>query len=360
MKKIVILTNHSYMLYRFRRELIEELMKNNEVVLGMPFVGHEDDFQKMGLRCIEIPLERRSINPMAEMKLINTYRKLLKKEKPDMVITYSIKPNIYAGLVCAIKKIPYCANVQGLGAAFQNKKLAMVATFLYKTALRKAKTVFFENEANASEFVNSKILPKARIKVLPGAGINLEEYPLTTYPENEKVHFLYLGRIMKDKGVEELFEAMRRLHAEFGSKVVLDLVGFFDDNYEEQVNQLVADGAAVFHGFQTDPRPFYAASDCVVLPSYHEGLSNVLLEAAAMGRPVITSDIPGCQETVDADQTGLLVPVKNVDKLYDAMKKLYQMSKNDRELMGQRANEKIQREFDKNTVVKLTCKALKL
>lgn len=358
MSKIMILTNHSYMLYRFRRELIEALMQKNEVVLGMPFVGHEDDFKAMGLRCIEIPLERRSINPLAELKLINTYRKLLKKEKPDMVITYSIKPNIYAGLVCSIKKIPYCANVQGLGAAFQSKKLAVAATFLYKTALRKAKTVFFENEANASEFVNRKIVPKSRITVLPGAGINLEEYPLTPYPKNEKVHFLYLGRIMKDKGVEELFEAMRKLHKEYENKVILDLVGFFDDDYEAQVKQLVEDGVAVFHGFQTDPRPFYAAADCVVLPSYHEGLSNVLLEAATMGRPVITSDIPGCKETVDADQTGLLVPVKNVDKLYNAMKKLYGMDVQERAHMGIRAHSKMEREFDKKIVVQMAIKKI--
>ena len=359
MSKIVILTNHSYMLYRFRRELIESLMKEHEVILGMPFVGHEDDFKAMGLRCIEIPFERRRINPLAELKLINTYRKLLKKEKPDMVITYSVKPNIYAGLVCAWKNIPYCANVQGLGAAFQSKKLAKIATVLYKTALRKAHTVFFENEANASEFIKRKIVTKASITVLPGAGINLEEYPIVPYPENDAFHFLYLGRIMKDKGVEELFEAMSRLRAEYGNQVVPDLVGFFDDDYEEKVKQLVDQGIAEFHGFQTDPKPYYEKTDCVVLPSYHEGLSNVLLEAAAIGRPVITSDIPGCKETVDKDQTGLLVSVKDADKLYDALKQMYQMSKADREVMGQRAHEKMKREFDKKTVVKLTCDALK-
>ena len=358
MKKILILTNHSYMLYRFRRELIEELMKTSEVILGMPFVGHEDDFQAMGLRCIEIPLERRSINPLAELKLMNTYRKLLKQEKPDMVITYSIKPNIYAGLVCALKKIPYCVNVQGLGAAFQSKKLAMVATLLYKAALRKAKTVFFENEVNAREFVDRKIIPMSRITVLPGAGINLDEYPLTPYPNNDTFRFLYLGRIMKDKGVEELFEAMRRLHKEVGSKVVLDLVGFFDDHYEDQVKQLTEEGIAVFHGFQTDPRSFYAAADCIVLPSYHEGLSNVLLEAAAIGRPVITSNIPGCREAVNEGETGILVPVKDTDKLYTALRDMFELDIMKRTAMGAKAHEKMAREFDKKTVVKMTIKKI--
>ena len=297
--KILIITNHSYMLYRFRRELIAQLQKDHEVVLSMPFVGHEEDFQAMGLRCIHTDVDRRGINPKTDLKLMQTYHKLLKSERPDLVITYSIKPNIYAGLICGMMGIPYCANVQGLGTAFQRKGLAQFVTLLYRAALKKAKVVFFENEGNAQEFIDRNILPREKITVLPGAGINLEHYPLTAYPENDRVHFLYLGRIMTEKGIDELFTAIRRLHREMGDRVVLDLVGFFDDDYEAQVNQLAADGIAVFHGFQTEPKPYYAAADCVVLPSYHEGLSNVLLEAAAIGRPVITSDIHGCKETVD-------------------------------------------------------------
>jgi len=359
MKKILIITNHSYMLYRFRLELIQALMKNYEVVLSMPFVGHEEDFQAMGLKCIKTDLDRRSMNPAKDMKLFFTYRKILKQEKPDMVITYSIKPNIYGGLACSMAGIPYCSNVQGLGTAFQRKGLAQFVTALYKSALRKARVVFFENEGNAREFIDRNIVQQERITILHGAGINLEAYPEVKYPDNEAVHFLYLGRIMKEKGIDELFAAMRQLHGELGDRVVLDLVGFFDDDYyKEQVDQLVADGIAVFHGFQTEPRPYYAAADCVVLASYHEGMSNVLLESAATGRPVITSDIYGCKEAVDADVTGLLCNVKDTDSLYEQMMRMAQMTKAERQAMGDAGRAKMEREFEKTLVVNKTMEAI--
>lgn len=359
MSKILILTNHSYMLYRFRLELIQALMKSHEVVLSMPFVGHEEDFQALGLRCIETDIDRRGINPATDLRLFHTYQRLLKEEKPDLVITYSIKPNIYGGLACRIAGVPYCANVQGLGTAFQRKGLAQFVTVLYKLALGKARTVFFENRENAEEFCRRGILSAEKETVLPGAGINLERYSYVPYPENKAIHFLYLGRIMKEKGMDELFEAMRRLREKFGAGMVLDIVGFFDDEgYKTQVDQLVAEGIAVYHGFQSDPLPYYAAADCVVLPSYHEGMSNVLLEAAATGRPVITSDIPGCREAVEDGKTGLLCKAQDCVSLYEQMARIAETSLTERQAMGQAAREKMLREFDKRLVVEKTLSAL--
>lgn len=357
-KKILVITNHSYMLWRFRRELIQELMKDSEVVLSMPFVGHEADFQNMGLRCIETDVDRRGINPITDMKLILTYKKMLQEERPDMVITYSIKPNIYAGWLCGRTKIPFCANVQGLGTAFQKAGLAQFVTMLYKIAFRNVQTVFFENEGNAAEFQKRHIIPLNKQTVLHGAGINLEYYALKKYPENEKVHFLYLGRIMKEKGMDELFAAARRLHTE-NSDFVLDLVGFFEDGYKEQVEQLETENIAIFHGFQEEPRPFYMAADCVVLPSYHEGMSNVLLEAAATGRPLITSDIPGCREAVDQNASGLLVKAKDSETLYQAMKKIMEMSREERADMGIAGRRKMEQEFGKEKVVADTLQGMR-
>lgn len=359
MSKILILTNHSYMLYRFRTELIRELMKDHEVVLSMPFVGHEEDFMAMGLRCIETEVDRRGIDPKRDLKLFRFYRKLLKEERPDMVITYSIKPNIYGGWACQLAGIPYCANVQGLGTAFQKKGLAQVVTMMYKTALRKAKTVFFENQGNANEFISRHIIPEKKITLLSGAGINLEAYPYTPYPENDQVHFLYLSRLMAEKGVRELLTAMKRLHDELGDRVVLDLVGFYDDEAcQAQAEELVKEGIAVFHGFQSEPRPFYAAADCVVLASYHEGMSNVLLEAAATGRPVITSDIYGCREAVEEGVSGLLCKVKDADSLYEQMKKMALLSRKERERMGVAGRKRMERQFDKKKVVEKTIRAV--
>lgn len=357
MKKILILTNHSYMLYQFRKELIQALMEEYEVVLSMPFVGHEEDFQSMGIRCIETKVDRRGINPLKDFRLYRTYRKLIKEEKPNKVITYSIKPNVYGGFACGQLKIPFYANVQGLGTAFQKKGLAQFVTLLYKCAFRKVETVFFENDVNALEFQSRRIIPREKQTILKGAGVNLEYYQYQTYPDNEKVQFLYLGRIMREKGMDELVASVKRLQSE-GKEFVLNLVGFFEDEYKEQVESLQKDGIVVFHGFQADPRPFYTMADCVVMPSYHEGMSNVNLEAAATGRMVITTDIPGCREAVEDGKTGILCESQNTESLYQALSKCMEMSHEDRVQMGQQARKKMEEEFAKELVVKATIEAM--
>lgn len=353
--KILIITNHSFMLWQFRRELIEEMLKDNEVVISVPFGEHIEDFENLGCRMINTNLDRRGINPVKDITLYHTYRKILKTERPDMVITYSIKPNIYAGFACRMMGIPYSVNVQGLGTAFQKPILSDLVTVMYKVALKNANVVFFENEGNAKEFTKRKIITSDRQHVLNGAGVNLERFKYHEYPKNDKVHFLYLGRIMKEKGVDELFRAARKLHDD-GEEFVLDLVGFFEDEYKEQVDSLVKDGIAVFHGFQKDPIPFYEKADCVVLPSYHEGMSNVLLEAASVGRPVITSNIHGCKEAVIDGVSGYLCEVKSAESLYTAMKKM--LARDDREEMGRSGRAIMEKEFEKEKVVRETIGAI--
>ena len=303
----------------------------------------------MGAHCIETEVDRRSVNPVTDLRLLRTYKKILKRENPDLVITYSIKPNIYAGYLCGKMKIPFLANVQGLGTAFQKPVLSDMVTVMYRTALRKVEKVIFENQANAQEFKKRRILSEEKEVVLHGAGINLEEYRYHFYPNNEKIHFLYLGRIMKEKGMDELFGAIERLRKD-GCEFVLDLVGFFEEEYRKKVEQLQKEGIVRFYGFQEDPRPFYAQADCVVLPSYHEGMSNVLLEAAASGRAIITTDIPGCREAVDNGKSGMLCRVKSADSLYKAMKRFTELSRDKRELQSDKAGrEKMEREFDKKS-----------
>lgn len=354
-KKYLILTNHSYMLWQFRRELIQALLEKGQVVLAMPFVGHEHDFEKMGCRCIEVPIDRRRINPVTDYSLYRKYIKILKKEQPNQVIAYSIKPNIYGGYACAKLGIPYAVNVQGLGTAFQKKGLAQIVTIMYKIALRKAKVVFFENKANANEFIRRKIIQRSKIKVLNGAGVNLEYFPYKEYPSEENgIHILFLGRIMKEKGVDELFETAVQIKKKYGDKVIFDLVGFFEDEYKEKVEQLVSAGIVVFHGFQEDPRPYYEMAHCVVLPSYHEGMSNVLLETAATGRAVITSDIPGCREAVEDGKSGYLTAVRNASELEKKLEKFLDLTEKERMEMGQYGRYYMQDKFDKKDVVEDT------
>ncbi len=349
--KILIATNHSYMLWQFRRELIQHLLKEHEVVIATPLVGHHLELEALGCKVVETKLDRRSVNPAKDLGLLRFYRRLLRKEKPHLVITYSIKPNVYMGLACRMAKIPYCSNVQGLGTAFQSKLLGRVAKVLYQVGLKRARTVFFENEANVKLFEEMGIVSRERVCLLPGAGVNLRFHTPWEYPMDEPVRFLYLGRIMKEKGVEELFDAMEQLHKEYGSRVILDLVGFFEDEYRQRVEELTARGIVKFYGFQENPRSYYSLSHCVVLPSYHEGMSNVLLEGAAAERPLITSDIPGCREAVEDGYTGLLCQVKNTQSLLEAMELFMQLPMEERRRMGQRGREKMQREFDREQVV---------
>lgn len=358
-KKILVLTNHSYMLYQFRRDLIQKLLEACDVTVGVPFGEHIDDFQKMGCKMIDTPIDRRGINPVTDLKLYQQYKAIIKSEQPDKVITYSIKPNVYGGFACRLAKIPYYVNVQGLGTAFQKKILSKVVTVMYKTALKKAKTVFFENTTNAREFIERKILTKDKITVLNGAGVNLDYFPYCEYPsEDEGIRFLYLGRIMKEKGMDEFFQAAVNVKKKYGNKAKFDLVGFFEDEYKEQVEKLVRDGIVTFHGFQTDPRPYYAMSHCVVLPSYHEGMSNVLLEAAATGRALITSDIPGCREAIDGERNGFLCESKNAIQLEEKMKKFLDISTDERKKMGMSGRKYMEIKFDKKKVVKKTICAL--
>lgn len=358
--RVLIATNHSYMFYRFRKELVEALMQEHEVILSAPFVGHEDDLQAMGLRCIDTEIDRRSINPFKDMKLLGTYRKMLDEIRPDLVITYSIKPNIYMGSVCKAKSVPYVTNVQGLGTAFEKPVLSNVVSVMYRSALRKARAVFFENEENARFFLHKNIISAQQMKVLPGAGINLDEYPYVPRQDDGVCCFLFVGRIMKEKGVDEFFAAAKTIKAEFGKKVVFDVVGFYEDAYRETVDQLVADGVISFHGFQTDMHPFYAMASCVVLPSYHEGMSNVLLEGAATGRALITSDIPGCREAVEDGVSGYLCPTKDVDALCDAMRRFAELPENRQAEMGRRGRTRMEQKFSKAAVVAETIKHLEI
>lgn len=356
--KILVITNHSYMFWRFRRELMVRLLEKHEVVLSTPFVGHEEDLRALGCRLVETEVDRRGINPVTDSRLIRAYAALLKQERPDLVITYSIKPNIYAGFLCRVKNIPYCVNVQGLGTAFQKKGLAQLVTIMYRHAVKKAGTVFFENEGNAALFRARHITPAGQQTVLHGAGINLDDYPCRPYPQRDVIRFLYVGRIMREKGVEELFYAIRNLHEKYGQKVVLDLVGFFEDGYKDQVEALKREGIATFYGFQEDPRPFYEQADCIVLPSYHEGMSNVLLEGAATGRALIASDIPGCREAVEDGISGYLCRVKDREALLEAMERFVACDPQKRACMGQHSRERMERLFSRKQVVEKTVRAI--
>ena len=359
--KILVLANFDVGLYQFRRELIDALLKKHNVLLSLPDGDLVRPLEAMGCRFFDTPVDRRGINPVTDLKLFWRYLKLLRREKPDLIITYTIKPNIYGGIACRLLRIPYAVNITGLGTAFQNRgALRSIVTLLYKLALKKAKAVFFENAGNRQTLLDEGIVEERQTCLLNGAGVNTEHYTYTAYPaENEPTKFLFVGRVMREKGVDELFSAMSRLR-EAGYDCTLDVVGGYEEDYAEKMRTFEAQGWLHYRGYQKDVRPFIAASHCFVLPSWHEGMANTNLECAAMGRPLITSNIHGCKEAVVEGTSGLLCEAKNADSLYEAMARFMNMTRKERTIMGIAGRQHMEAVFDKKKVVAATLKALGL
>lgn len=354
-KKIVVVANNSGGLYGFRKELLYSFVdKGVEVVCLTPFDDDVDNLKKIGVKLIETPIDRRGINPVKDILLFFNYLRLIKKEKPDLVVTYTIKPNIYASIASKLLHIEYANNITGLGTAFQNDGLLRkLVVGLYKISFRKSKVVFFENIDNLNTIVDLGIIDKQRACLLNGAGVNLEEYQFTAYPNDEQIRFLFVGRVMQEKGIDELFEAAKRIKKEYDN-VYFDIVGPYEDDYKNITEGLVNEGVINYYGYQTDVKPFIEKAHCFVLPSWHEGMANTNLECGAMGRPIITSNIHGCLEAVIDGETGFLAEPKNADDLYDKMKKFIDLPYDRKVEMGRTSHNHIAENFDKKDVVSKT------
>lgn len=357
--KIVVLANSDAGLYKFRKELLEECAKKHNVIIILPKGEFISNLESIGCQYIPIEFNRRGINPFAEIKQIKKYIQLLKEINPDVVLTYTIKPNIYGGIACQYLHIPYISNITGLGTAIENDGLLKsVTSILYKYGLRDSKCVFFQNEENQKNFLSRGIV-RGKNRLIPGSGVNLSQYKYADYPsEREGIRFLFVGRIMRDKGIEELLTAMTEIQKKY-KEVRLDIVGGCDEDYTIALKKAVQNGAVSYHGFQKDMYKFYKNCHCVILPSYHEGLANVLLEGSATGRPVITTNIPGCKETFVEGKTGYGCEPKNAYSLQLAIEKFLELSFDKRKQMGLNARGKIEIEFDRKIVVEAYMEELK-
>lgn len=353
--KVLVVANFDVGLYKFRKELLQEILNSgHEVYISLPNGDLVQPLVDMGCQFIETELDRRGMNPVTDLKLIGKYRKILNQVKPDLVIAYTIKPNIYMGMLCKNRSIPYVINITGLGTAFQSHGVMLkVFVKMYKLACKKAQTVIFENCENMQIFKNYGIVKEQQCLLNNGAGVNLEEYPFTAYPNDEQIRFLFVGRVMQEKGIDELFEAARRIKEEYNN-VYFNIVGPYEDDYKDVTEQLVNDGVIEYHGFQEDVKPFIEKAHCFVLPSWHEGMANTNLECAAMGRPIITSNIHGCLEAVEDGKTGFLAEPKNADDLYSKMKKFIDLPYDKKVEMGQASHNHIAGNFDKKDVVSKT------
>lgn len=349
--KIVILANSDLGLYKFRKELLEELLKKYEVYLVLPDGNFVKYMEAMGCIHINIKLERRGTSIKKDLRLFCQYWHLLKNIKPDAVLTYTIKPNIYGGMATAINHIPYLVNITGLGSAVENPgRIQKLTILLYKIALKRCRKVFFQNQGNAAFFVEHKI--NVNHEILPGSGVNLGYYTPLPYPKGQAVRFVFISRIMREKGIEQFLEAAniikkKYLHTEF------HICGFCEEKYEERIHQEVSKGTVLFHGMVEDTRAILKNMHCTIHPSFYpEGMSNVCLESAASGRPVITTNRSGLRETVDDNVSGYLVKERDVPDLVMKLESFLALTWEQKKAMGQAGRMKMESEFDRNIVVK--------
>ena len=352
MKKILILANSASGLYDFRNELLLRLLKEGyEVHISLPDEDKVPELAAEGCRVYHTPLDRRGMNPVRDMKLMRAYDRLLAQIKPDVVLTYTIKPNIYGNLCCRRRHIPYLVNITGLGSVFENGGMVQkLVVFLYRMALKSASCIFFQNEMNREIFEKYGIRGK-KSRLVSGSGVNLERHCAEEYPaQTEPVRFLYVGRLMKEKGIEELLYAARAMKQEYPD-VIFELVGYYEDDYKSIIEQYEKEGIVTLTGYQKIMHPYYQKAWAVLMPSYHEGMSNVVLEASATARPVLASDLPGCREGYDEGITGFGYPARDKEALLAALRKFMALSYEEKKQMGLNARTKMEREFDRQQVV---------
>lgn len=351
MVRILVLANSDIGLYKFRKELLEELAKSYEVHISLPdgeFIPH---LTELGCHYIDTPIDRRGTKPVTDLKLLLHYKKIIKQIKPNIVLTYTIKPNVYGGIACIMTQTPYICNITGLGSAVENGGLIKnIALLLYKNALKKADVLFFQNKENERLFKNKNMI-YCDSRLIPGSGVNLEYYNLLEYPRDDKIEFVFISRIMKEKGIEQYLEAADYITKNYHN-TKFHIVGFCEEDYEHKLKEMEYKGVAKYHGMQRDVRVFLRKTHCTIHPTFYpEGLSNVLLESAACGRPIITTNRSGCREVVENGINGYIVEAKNSVDLIKKIEQFIMLPYEDKKRMGLASRDKVVQEFDRKIVV---------
>ena len=360
-KLVAIFTNNDDDIYCFRKELIESIIDAGyDVLISCPYGEKFELMQHIEYIYDNPDIDRRGTNIVADGKLFIHYLKLLKKYKPGVVLTYTAKPNVYCGLAAHLLKIPVIANVTGFGSVLKKggfvQKLIM---HLFRFSYRRSKCVMFQNDTNMKLAIESGMV-KGDTRLIPGSGVNTERFPLQEYPaggngiNGEKVVFNYVGRILEDKGVEDYIAAAKIIKKKY-PETEFNMLGFIEEteaHYKEDLKNLEEKGIIKFHGSQKDTKPFIKKSHAIIHPStYGEGMSNVLLESGSSGRPIISTDNPGCRETFIDGETGFMYHGGNVDELVEKIELFLVMPNEKRAEMGRKGRDYIKENFSRNIVI---------
>lgn len=352
-KTILFLSNHFITLYNFRRELIARLLeRGHRVVLAMPAMEQNVYFKDLGCEIIETPMSRRGMDPLEDLRLLRQYRRILREVDPDVIFSYTIKPNIYGTLASNALGYRQICNITGTGATFLKENLlSRLVRGLYRISVRKCSKVFFQNTGDRDYFIRHGMV-KDNWDMLPGSGVNLEQHALAPMPDDGEVRFLYIGRIMAVKGIDQYLQCAKAIRARHPDTRFY-LAGFIEEAALEPVmKEYTEAGIVEYLGFRDDIDDWIRRCHCTVLPSLGgEGVPNVLLESAATGRACIASNINGSREVIEDGVTGYLYPVGDTQALTDRIERFLALSPAERQAMGLCGHEKAAREFDREKVI---------
>jgi len=365
-KKVTIIENHELGIYSIRHDLVKAIAEKYDVSV---LTEIDDSFKDGDLERVVrfIDVGKSVMNPLAALQYNARIRKALQEIKPDVCLTFTIRPAIYGNMVTNRLKIPTISTITGTGPLFDSKSLSYtIARQLYKWVLKKTRFVFFPNYDDLEAFIGARYITRSQAKRVPGSGVNYEKFaPMPfTRGEDGKFVFLYISRLIKDKGIMEYVEAASILKSQLSNAEFHVIGPLWGGNKksltvtEGELNEWIEKKWIVYHDKQKDIRPFVANADCVVMPSYREGMSNVLLEAASMARPLIATNVTGCRDIVEDGVNGLLCKVKDGKDLAEKMRQMINISRAEREAMGKKGREKMIHEFDKKLVIQIYLQAI--
>lgn len=361
-KRILILANHDLVIYNFRKELVKRLISEGYIVyISCPNGERISELESYGCIFIEVKhIDRHGKNPFNELMLLKEYTELIRKIKPLCVLTYTIKPNIFGAISSRKNNTACIANITGLGTAVEKKSMLQKITVgLYKYAFKNINTVFFQNQENMDFFINANISNEKRYKLLPGSGVNLEEFTYQEYPSSEAINFVFISRIMKEKGIDLYLQAATYIKNKYDN-VDFHVCGFCEEDYERILEMYEKKGTIKYHGMIKDIKKTIGNMHCTIHPTYYpEGLSNVLLESSAIGRPIITTNRSGCREVVNEGKNGYLVRENDLDSLIDVIEKFLALNNEEREKMGKEGRKFVEQNFSRNIVIEKYLKTIK-
>ena len=355
---IMMTANAAWNIWNFRRPLVEALSGDGyRITVLAPPDDAVPELERLGCCVRPLKMSVKSLNPIEDLKLQRRFQNAFREERPDAVLSYTIKNNIFGARAARASRVPFLPNVTGLGTAFLSGKLIqMVTEQLYRRSFSPLPVIFFQNEDDRDLFLDRRLVRADQARLLPGSGIDLTRFTPVEMPSTQEPPvFLMIARLLRDKGVLEFVDAARQIKSRH-PMARFQLLGATGSENRTAIDAAtvqtwVTEGVVEYLGTTDDVRPAIAAASCVVLPSYREGAPRTLIEAAAMARPVVATDVPGCRAVVDRDVSGLLCEVRSADSLAAAIERFLTLPFEARRSMGKAGRAKMEREYDQALVV---------